>query len=139
MERIKKILMLIILCIGILGITTHAEDMSPQQLTTPKNISFDDCTKTYNIPVDKLYLLTIDSISANRFEIKELQSKMGYVIFKAAGREFLATAAFYGPNKSILRITPANNNYYFAPGIVLNIFKYIDINTSSEIITIQKN
>ena len=139
MERIKKFLLGIFFAILFCGNIGFSEELTSQQLVTPRDITFDECTKTYNLPVDKLYLLSIDSISANRFEIKELQSKMGYVLFKAAGKDFLATSAYYGPNKSILRITPANNNYYFAPGIVLNIFKYIDLNLDAEIKSVQKS
>ena len=138
MERIKKILSILFLLNLMIFNAVNAEELTMQQLTTPTNMNFSDCTKSYNIPVDQLYLLSINSIAANRFEIKELQSKMGYVLFKAAGRDFLATTAFYGPNKSILRITPVNNNYYFAPGIVLNIFKFIDLNLNEEIKPIQK-
>ena len=139
MERIKKILLGIFFVILFLGNVCFSEELTVQQLTTPRTVAFSECAKSYNMPVDKLYLLSIDSIAANRFEIKELQSKMGYVLFRAAGREFLATSAYYGANKSILRITPANNNYYFAPGIVLNIFKYIDLNSDAEIKPVQKS
>ena len=140
MERtIKKLI--IFLTFTILGVfsLSYAEEPTTQQLTTPTNINFKDCIKTYNIPAEKLYYLTLDSISANRFETKELQSKTGYVIFKAANREFLATVAYYGDNKSILRITPSNGNYYFAPGIISNIFKYIDINLNESIKQIGKS
>ena len=141
MERTIKIFVsiLIIFVYGVFFIPCFAEDYTLQQLTTPTNMVFADCTKTYNIPSEKLYYLTLDSIAANRFEIKEIQSKTGYILFKAADKDFLATVAFYGDNKSILKITPVNSNYYFAPGIVLNIFKYIDINYSEPINTILKS
>ncbi len=133
MERIIKILIIfIMLC------TPVWADMSVQQLTTPANVSFETCVRTYNLPADKLYYLTLNSITANNFETKELQSKTGYILFKAAGREFLATVAYYGINKSILRITPANNVYYFAPGIVLNIFRYIDVYMDEPVTPIKK-
>ena len=133
MERIIKILIIfIMLC------TPVWADMSVQQLTTPANVSFETCVRTYNLPADKLYYLTLNSITANKFETKELQSKTGYILFKAAGREFLATVAYYGINKSILRITPANNVYYFAPGIVLNIFRYIDVYMDEPVTPIKK-
>lgn len=135
MERIVKIFSIIILFLGFMS-PAMADDIG--MLTTPTNVSFEDCTKSYNIPADKLYLLTLNSITANRFETKELQSKTGYILFKAAGKEFLATVAYYGPNKSILKITPANNNYYFAPGIVLNIFRYIDLYMDEQITEIPK-
>ena len=139
MERIKKFLFGIFFMMLLFINAGFSEEPTYQEMVTPRNVAFDECTKSYNMPVDKLYLLSIDSISANRFEIKELQSKMGYVLFRAAGKDFLATSAYYGANKSILRITPANNNYYFAPGIVLNIFKYIDLNSDAGYSVIQKS
>lgn len=133
MERIVKIFFIIIM----LSAPAWA-DIPAQQLTTPASISFETCIRTYNLPAEKLYYLALNSITANNFETKEMQSKMGYILFKAAGREFLATVGYYGNNKSIIRITPANNVYYFAPGIVLNIFKYIDVYMDEPINVIPK-
>ena len=138
MERTIKILFTIFIFILGFSSPSISQEMTNQELTTPTNVEFKNCTKTYNISSEKLYYLTLDSISANRFEIKEIQSKMGYAVFKAANREFLATVAYYSPTKSILKITPVNGNYYFAPGIVLNIFKFIDINKDEEIKNIEK-
>lgn len=138
MERVKKGF-LIFLMIFLSGfVSVKADEVSPAALTVPTNVAFNDCNRTYNVSAEKLYYLTLNSITANRFETKELQSKMGYVLFKAAGKEFLATIAYYSPTKSIIKITPANNNYYFAPGIVLNIFKYIDLYVDEPINQIQK-
>lgn len=131
MERINKKLIafvIMVLCLFMSEVVTCAEELPPMQLTTPKTVSYDDCTKTYYISAEKLFYLTLASISANRFEIKEMQSKTGYILFKAANKEFLASVVYFGLNKSMLKITPTNNNYYFAPGIVYNIFKYIDLN-----------
>ncbi len=140
MERtIKFVLILLLIFFGVGSVEVLAEELSIHQLTTPTNMEFADCTKSYNLPAENLYYLTVDSITANRFEIKELQSKMGYVLFKAANKEFLATVAYYGPNKSILKITPANGQYYFAPGIVLNVFKFIDLNLNEQIKEIPKS
>ena len=140
MERtIKFVLILLLIFFGAGNFGVFAEELSMQQLTTPVNMEFSDCTKSYNLPAETLYYLTVDSITANRFEIKELQSKMGYVLFKAANKEFLATVAYYGQNKSILKITPANGQYYFAPGIVLNVFKFIDLNLNEQIKEIPKS
>ena len=140
MERtIKYVLSIIFFTIFAIAYPVFAEEMTMQQLITPTNIEFADCTKTYNIPAENLYYLTFDSISANRFEIKELQSKMGYILFKAANREFLATVAYYSPTRSILKIAPVNSNYYFPPGIVMNIYKYIDINVNGQLKQIEKS
>ena len=139
MEGIIKKFILIVACLCSFVISASAEVSEIQQMTTPTNVSFSDCTRTYNISAEKLYLLALNAISANRFETRELQSKMGYVLFKAANKEFLVTIAYYSPNRSIIKITPANNNYYFAPGIVLNIFKYIDVYMDEPVIPIQKS
>ncbi len=141
MERIRRILILfcgLIFCLFVTQTAVNCEDMSTYHLTTPQNVSYDNCTKDYNVSSDKLFYLTIASISANKFEIKEMQSKTGYILFRAAGRDFLATVVYYSSNKSMLKITPTNNNYYFPPGIVLNIFKYIDLNVDIPIEQIKK-
>lgn len=142
MERIsKKILCLtaVIFCLLFSSSFVQCEEMTPAQLTMPQTVSFDNCTKTYYISAEKLFYLTLASISANRFEIKEMQSKAGYILFKAANKEFLASVVYYGLNKSMLKIVPVNNNYYFAPGIIYNIFKYIDLNYDKPVETIQKS
>lgn len=150
MERILKNIKYLLLfgCISILPASVNGEEIySPQPqifepsistLVTPQNMAFDDCTKEYNMNQEKLYYLTIAAINENRFEIEELQSKTGYILFKAVNKEFLATIVKLGVNKSMLKITPTNNNYYFAPGIVLNIFKYVDLNLNEEITPIKK-
>lgn len=137
MGKIAKFIFSLML-VGCVGGAVMAE-LPTEQLTTPQNISFADCTKTYNISGEKLFYLTLESITANRFEIKEMQTKTGYILFRAAGKEFLATVAYYGLNKSLLKITPTNNSYYFAPGIVSNIFKYIDLNLDDTPVNIPKS
>ena len=74
----------------------------------------------------------------NKMEIKEIQSKTGYILFSAVGKEFLASVVEIDKYRSMLKITPANNNYFFAPGIVLNMYKYIDINTNEHLQNIPK-
>lgn len=130
MERIKKILIVVICIIGFaLGAT--AEESTLSALITPQNVEFGECTKQYNLAPEKLYYLTVGAINANRFEVEELQAKTGYILFKAVGKEFLASIVKLGTQKSMLKITPTDGSYYFAPGIITNTFKYIDINTSA--------
>lgn len=107
-------------------------------LITPQNVAFEDCTRTFNMNSDRLFYLTLAAVNANRFEIKEIQSKTGYVLFSAVGKEFLASIVSIDKYRSMLKITPANNNYFFAPGIVLNMYKYIDVNTSEHLQNIPK-
>lgn len=141
MERVKFYIisaLFVIMClIPCAGVCEEAEP-SLSTLITPQNVAFEDCTRTFNMNSDRLFYLTLAAVNANRFEIKEIQSKTGYVLFSAVGKEFLASIVSIDKYRSMLKITPANNNYFFAPGIVLNMYKYIDVNTSEHLQNIPK-
>ena len=141
MERVKVyvisalfVIMCLIPCAGV----CEEPEPSLSTLITPQNVAFEDCTRTFNMNSDRLFYLTLAAVNANRFEIKEIQSKTGYVLFSAVGKEFLASIVSIDKYRSMLKITPANNNYFFAPGIVLNMYKYIDVNTSEHLQNIPK-
>lgn len=138
MERIKKIVLALIVFTIFSPAGFCDTSMSLSTLITPQNVSFDDCTKTYNMNCERLFYLTLAAINANRFEIKEMQTKTGYILFSAVNKDFLASIISVDKGRSMLKITPANNNYYFAPGIVLNIYKYIDVNLSEHLQNIPK-
>lgn len=109
--------------------------ISAPNLTTPQHILYNNCYKKYTLNKEKLYYLTLASISANRFTIDEIQTANGYVIFTVNRNKYLATVSRVDNYNTILRITPCNSVYNFPPGIVLNIFKYIDLNSNTEIQT----
>ena len=135
MERKLKILILIsLLSIGI----SKAEDVSNISLVTPQNVDFKLCTRSYTMPADKLFYISIASAKANKFEINEIQSKTGYILFNAAGKQYLACVMKIDKEHSQLKITPVNNNYFFAPGIVLNFFRYIDLNGATPMVALPK-
>lgn len=124
--NLKKII--IALLLFLIPNFARSENLPLSTLVTSQNIQFEQCTKTFAINSERLFYLTIASINANRFRIDEIQSKMGYVMFNAVGKEFLASVVKIDNTKSLLKITPTNNVYYFQPGIVLNLFKYIELN-----------
>ena len=97
-------------------------------LITPQNIQFENCTKIFAIDHEKLFYLTLASLSANRFNIEEMQTSNGYIIFSVNKNKYLAAVSKIDKNNSILKITPCNNIYNFPPGIITNTFKYIDLN-----------
>ena len=102
-------------------------------LVTPQNVDFNICTKKYAMSAEKLFYLAIASAGANRFTINEIQSKTGYILFTAANKQYLASVVKIDSKNTMLKITPVNNNYFFAPGIVLNFFKYIDVNLNAQV------
>jgi len=131
----KKIL------VSIIGLficnTTYAEEpivVNPQlKPTVSQNILFENCTKMFGVNSEKLFYLTLASISANRFNIDEIQSTNGYIIFSANRNKYLASISRIDKTNSILKITPCNNIYNFPPGVITNTFKYIDLNLTAKI------
>ena len=97
-------------------------------ITTPQNINFADCTKIYPIDKEGLLVTSLAAIEANKYNIEEIQSSNGYVMFSAFNRKYLATIAEIDKSNSILKITPCNNTYFYPPAIFLNVFRYIDVN-----------
>lgn len=138
MERtIKKFLIIMLILVS--GSCVFAEDgMSLSTLVTPQNIDYNICTRNYILTPEKLFYMAIASINANRFTIDEIQSKTGYILFTAVNKQYLASVVKVDANKSMLRITPTSNNYFFAPGIVLNVFRYIDLNGATPVYSLSK-
>lgn len=99
-----------------------------QTATSYQNISYEDCSKIYDTDKVNLFYLTIGAVNANRFKIEEVQTNNGYIIFSTGKNKYLAIVAEIDKKNSILKITPCNNLYYFQPGIISNIYKYIDLN-----------
>ena len=82
---------------------------------------------------EKLFYLTLGAINANRFSVEEIQTQSGYVIFSVANNKYLATIAGIDAQNSILKITPCNNVYFFPPGVLIGMYKYIELNLNTEI------
>ncbi len=134
MERIIKILVIFAMFVISTAVPVSAADeqLNLSTLITAQNVKFENCTKVFNTDNISLFYLTIAAINANRFSIDEIQSKSGYVLFTAVNKQFLATVLNVNTNQAMLRITPADNNYFFQPGIILNIYKYIELNLSNK-------
>lgn len=128
---------LLFLALLLIPIVFAAEQPRPSNPTPPitvsQNIMFQNCTKIFAVNKEKLFYLTLSSLSANRFAIDEVQTANGYIIFTVNRNKYLATVASVDSANSILKITPCNNVYNFPPGILLNTFKYIDLNLNTEI------
>lgn len=135
----KRILLSV--CLIIAG-SCFAEDMQTQSMPANsrpnpavinQNIPYENCTKMFTVGKEKLFYLTLCAINANRFKTEEIQTSNGYIIFTAAKHKYIATIAGIDKDNSILKITPCNNMYFFQPGIIDNIFKYIELNKNTEI------
>lgn len=114
-------------------IESAPQQINEVELVTPKNLEFSQCVKQFSFPVEKLFYMSILALNANNFEIEELQSKMGYILFRAAGKSFLMSVVKVDSEHSMLKITPADNVYYFPYGVVYNIHKYIELNVDTQL------
>jgi len=123
-------------CGGAFGATATIQPATTQTQTSPavlppiqpQPVDFGLCSKFFKLDKQTLFYLTLAGVNANRFEIKEIQSKSGYVLFTVGQRPFLASVINVDAKNSMLKITPCNNIYFFPVGIVQNMFKYIELN-----------
>ena len=129
----KRLLIVLCLIICPYACAEESATVNPNPLTISQNILFENCTKIFGINQEKLFYLTLASISANRFIVDEIQSANGYIIFSANKNKYLATISKIDKTNAILKITPCNNVYNFPPGIITNTFKYIDLNLTTKI------
>ena len=111
--------------------TTKLTPVTKQAVSTYTN--YRDCIRLYKLPFEKLFYLALSSVNENKYEITEMQSRNGYIMFKAEGREFLLTVMKKDKNFTFLRLTPADNNYYFSSFIPQKIFRQVDVNFNTEI------
>lgn len=134
MKKVLMLFLMILFCaVPVTAEDSPAAQLAELELVTPQNIDFAKCVKTFNFPVEKLFYLSISAINANHFQIEELQSKMGYILFRAANKNFLMSVVKVDAEHSMLKITPADNVYFFPYGVVYNIYKYIDLNAEEQL------
>lgn|SRR5574344_1033808 len=130
---IKRGFLIFILFFG-LNVPCFAEKTDWGVNLQPQFVAINYCNKIFSMDTQKLFYLTLSSISANRFNIDEIQSRSGYVLFSVKDSQFLATVMKVDLKHSMLRITPADGNYYFPIEIVRNCFKYIELNQYTPVV-----
>ncbi len=95
--------------------------------------SYHDCIRLYKLPFGKLYFLALSAANSLGYEIKEMQSRNGYIIIEEDGREFLLSVNAKNKTYTYLKLAPCDNNYYFNPLIPKRIFNYVDLNFNMDI------
>lgn len=127
---IKKYLILILLLFFCLNINNQAHSDSPSipNNTVSPYVNYNDCIKNYKIDEESLFYLTLSAISNAKYKILEIQTRSGYILFSAYGREFLAQVVKVTTNLSELKITPQNNSYLFDYNLIYRVFNDVNIN-----------
>jgi hypothetical protein len=86
--------------------------------------------KTYSRAPDDVFMLSVAAINKNRFEILEMQSKSGYILFRAAMKDYLLSVSPV-QNGSNVKIVPANSNFSGGLSVQNGIFAVLDTLNSS--------
>ena len=95
--------------------------------TQPQTIiAFSACQKEFIKQSEPFFYIVLSSLAKNNYKIEEIQSRNGLIIFKVYNKEFLANITKVDFKTTLLKITPADNNYNFSYSLIENLFKTID-------------
>ena len=125
MERTIKLITCSIFSIIILLPVNAA---NTQNATANTKTELTNCVKTFPIGYEKLFYLALAGMNEYDYQIKEVQSKGGYIVFITNNQKFLASIVYVSSTKSMLKITSFNGDYNFSSEIPQKLFKYIETN-----------
>lgn len=138
----KKFILLVILCLFFGNQNVKADaDLSAANLTGPaasynavsvaNRTDISQCTDTFSVNSEQLFYLTLGVLNKMNFNVEEVQSKTGTVLFKTPNsKEFLVTISNKDLKNAFIKILPTDNNYAFSPVVVQNILSLIKENIS---------
>jgi len=83
------------------------------------------CFKSYQRPADEMFLLSVAALNKNRYEILEMQSQSGYILFRAFAKDYLLTVSNKTGGTSI-KIVPSNSNFSSGVSVQAAVFSTLD-------------
>ena len=90
----------------------------------------DECYKIYPVDADNLFMASLNVLSSsNKFEISEIQTKNGYILFSTGAKYYLLTVTRRYKNQSEVKILPQNSDYSQGSTIAASIFGMLDYET----------
>ena len=88
---------------------------------------FEDSFKIYGNDADVIYMSALSALNAsNQFEIAEMQSKNGYILFLYGSRYYLLTVTRRYQNQSEVKIMPQNSDFSQGSEVARAVFSLID-------------
>ena len=85
-----------------------------------------NCIKEYPLNHKELYLNALSAINAHKFEVIEMQSKSGLILFQTGKGEYVATVYFTKSGSSEIKVLPANSNFSAGIEVQRTIFATLD-------------
>ena len=119
MKTVLRIIFITFLIIS--GTNLVNSETQPQTV-----VAFSACQKEFIKQAEPFFYVVLSSLAKSNYKIEEIQSKNGLIIFKVYNKEFLANITKVDFKTTLLKITPADNNYGFSYSIIDNIFSTID-------------
>ena len=87
----------------------------------------DECYKIYPVDADNLFMSSLNVLSSsNKYNISEIQSKNGYILFLTGSKYYLLTITKRYKNQSEIKILPQNSDYSQGSSVALAIFNLLD-------------
>ena len=88
---------------------------------------FDDSFKIYSVEADNLYMTALSAInSSSRFEVIEMQSKNGYILFLYGSKYYLLTLTKRYQNQTEIKVLPQNSDFSQGSEVAQSVFRLID-------------
>lgn len=88
---------------------------------------FEDSFKIYSKDADSVYMSALSAInSSKQFEIAEIQTKNGYILFLYGSRYYLLTVTKRYQNQTEVKVMPQNSDFSQGSEVAKAIFTLID-------------
>ena len=98
-------------------------------IKTPVNASYlDESIKNFGISADNMYLTSLSVLNSLNYEILEMQSKSGYILFRTGAKDYIMTITAITPVTSNIKILPANSVFSTGSTVQKTIFDALEAN-----------
>ena len=95
--------------------------------------SLEECYKIYSKDADLLFMSALSAINqSNKYEIAEIQSRNGYILFLYGSKYYLLTLTKRYQNQTEIKILPQNSDYLQGSAVAQNVFALIDSQLKSQ-------
>ncbi len=88
----------------------------------------DDSSKNFGVSADNMYLTSLSVLNSLNYEIIEIQSKSGYILFRTGAKDYIMTVTALSPVTSNIKILPANSVYSTGTAVQKTIFEQLELN-----------
>ncbi len=87
----------------------------------------EDCAKLYSKDADSLFMDVLSALSqSGKYEISEIQTKNGYILFLYGSKYYLLTLTKRYQNQTEIKILPQNSDFSQGFEVIQSVFNTID-------------